>query len=41
MLEEAYGKAATKKTQAYNWHKSFLDGHASVMIIHAAGDRQL
>jgi hypothetical protein len=41
MLEEAYGKVATKKTQVYKWHKSFRDGRASVMIIHAAGDCQL
>jgi hypothetical protein len=41
MFEEAYGKAATKKTQVYKWYKSFRDGHASVMMIHAASDRQL
>jgi hypothetical protein len=30
MLEEAYGKAAVKKTQIYKWHKRFHNGHASV-----------
>jgi hypothetical protein len=30
MLEEAYGEAAMKKTQVYEWYKGFRDGHASV-----------
>jgi hypothetical protein len=27
MLEEAYGNAAMKKMQVYDWHKCFHDGH--------------
>jgi hypothetical protein len=30
MLEEAYGKATTKKTQVSTWHKRFHDGRARV-----------
>jgi hypothetical protein len=30
MLEEAYGQAATEKTQVCTWDKNFHDGRASV-----------
>jgi hypothetical protein len=30
MLQEAYGKAAMKKTQVHEWHEHFHDGRASV-----------
>jgi hypothetical protein len=30
MLEEARGKAAKKKTQVYEWHRSFRNGRESV-----------
>jgi hypothetical protein len=30
MLEEAHGKAATKKTHVYVWYKRFHDGHRNV-----------
>jgi hypothetical protein len=29
MLEEACGKAEMKKTQVYEWHKHFRDGHVN------------
>jgi hypothetical protein len=31
MLAEAYGKAAMKKTQVYEYHKRFHDGRANVI----------
>jgi hypothetical protein len=29
MLEEAHGKVVMKKTQVYEWHKRFRDGHVN------------
>jgi hypothetical protein len=30
MVGEAFGRAALKKTQVYEWHKHFRDGRVSV-----------
>jgi hypothetical protein len=34
MPEEAYGKAAMKKMQIYEWHKRFHNGHRTASFFY-------
>jgi hypothetical protein len=34
MLEEAYGKGTKEKTQVYEWHERFRDGHETAAFFY-------